>query len=193
MPPPARDHRRATAERNAEAILDATERLLARRTTLSMAAIAAEAGISRVTLYAHFKGLPDVVEAAVARAVAASMAAVTAAGPGAGRAGEALERVLDACWTQLARQDALARAAGEYVPARRLHSAHERLLTTLLELVERGRQDGSFRTDLPADWLVTTIFALLHAADEHARNRRVKRSDARRMLATTVRDVFAVR
>ena len=60
------DHRRATAERNAAAILDATERLLAQHAPLSMAAIATEAGVSRPTLYAHHKTLGDVVEALAA-------------------------------------------------------------------------------------------------------------------------------
>jgi AcrR family transcriptional regulator len=46
------DHRRATADRNAAAILDATERLLERGAALNMRAIAAEAGVSRPTLYA---------------------------------------------------------------------------------------------------------------------------------------------
>jgi AcrR family transcriptional regulator len=56
------DHRRATAERNAAAILDATERLLERRQALNMAAIAAEAAVSHPTLNAHYKTMVDVVE-----------------------------------------------------------------------------------------------------------------------------------
>ncbi len=48
--PPKVDHRRAIAERNAAGILDAVERLLQRGSSLNMAAIAAEAGVSRPTL-----------------------------------------------------------------------------------------------------------------------------------------------
>ena len=70
------DHRRATAQRNAAAILDATEHLLAQRTRLSMVAIAAEAGVSRPTLYAHYKSIAEIVEAAVERSVVASLAAL---------------------------------------------------------------------------------------------------------------------
>jgi TetR/AcrR family transcriptional repressor of mexCD-oprJ operon len=193
MNPHATDHRRATAERNVEAILDAAERLLAKRTPLSMVALASEAGVSRPTVYAHFANLSEVVEAAVERAVAASVTAVEAADPAVGPAGEALDRLLAECWTHLARQDALANAAGEHVPADRLHRAHARLLTVLHELVERGQRDGAFRNDLPTDWLVTLIYAVLHAAAEHARAHRVKRAQALDMLKMAVRDLFAPR
>ena len=193
MPEPATDHRRATAQRNVQAILDATERLLAGPAPLNMVALAAEAGVSRPTLYAHFAGLPEVVEAAVERAVAASADAVEAADPTTGPAAEALDRLVAACWQQLARQDALARAAASHVPAERLHRAHARLLTLVRGLIERGREEGAFRDDLPVDWLATAFYALLHAAAEHARSPRVKRADALDMLTTTIRELFAAR
>ena len=191
--PRVTDHRRATAKRNVEAILDAAERLLAKRTPLSMVALAAEAGVSRPTLYAHFAGLPEVVEAAVERAVAASVAAVRAADPQAGSADEAMDRLLAACWTHLAHQDALVRAAGDYVGADRRHRAHAPLLEMVRDLIDRGRRQGVFRSDLSIDWLATAFYALLHGADEHARSGRITRADALDLLTTTVRDVFAAR
>jgi TetR/AcrR family transcriptional regulator, mexCD-oprJ operon repressor len=193
MPEPALDHRRATAERNAVAILDATERLLQRRGALNMAAIASEAGVSRPTLYAHFRSLSEVVEAAVARAVEASGDAVAAAEPGTGPADEALQRLLAASWGAVARQDALARAAAEHLPSDHVHRTHAPLMTGARELVVRGQRDGVFRDDLPADWLVTLLFALIHASDDHARAHRVPRDEALQLLRTTVRDLFAPR
>jgi TetR/AcrR family transcriptional repressor of mexCD-oprJ operon len=50
----AADHRRATAERNVTAILDAAAELLSEQGPASIAAVAAQAGVSRVTVYAHF-------------------------------------------------------------------------------------------------------------------------------------------
>ena len=193
MPQPTVDHRRATAERNAAAILDATERLLAKGAALSMAGVAAEAGVSRPTLYAHFPSLAAVVEAAVERAITASLSAVEAAQPSVGPADEALVRMLDGAWGQLARQDALARAAAEHLPSGRLHAKHAPLMVHLHELVIRGRREGVFRTDLPADWLVRSFYALVHAADDHARSPRVRRAAAREMLETTIRDLFTAR
>src|SRR5205085_7062427 len=91
--PPKVDHRRAIAERNAAGILDALERLGARGAAVNMAAIAAEAGVSRPTLYAHYKTLGAVVEAAAERTVVASRAAFEAARPQDGPADQALERM----------------------------------------------------------------------------------------------------
>ena len=187
------DHRRATAERNATAILDATERLAADRSPLNMVAIAAEAGVSRPTLYAHFKTLGAVVEAAVARAVDGSLAAVAAAQPGHGPADEAMDRMLATSWQHLAGLDALARAVAEHLPADHTHRTHAPLMAHMLELVRRGQRDGVFRTDLPADWLVTMFYALVHGADDHARARRVSRSKALAMLRTSIHDLFSPR
>lgn len=190
---PATDHRRATAARNAAAILDATERLLARHATLSMVAIAAEAGVSRPTLYAHFATIGDVVEAAVERAVKVSLAAVAAAEPESGPADAALRRMVAASWDRLARFDALARGAAEHLPAGAMRRTHAPLMAHLRALAERGQADGTFRTDLPAAWLATSFYALVHAADEHARTHRVRRDAAGEMLTTTVADLFAGR
>ena len=187
---PAVDHRRATAERNSAAILDAAEQLLAEGSSLTVAAVASRAGVSRVTLYAHFASLPELVEAVVERAIAGSMAAIDSARPGDGPAGEALSRVSDAAWGQLAHQDAVARAAAEHVPPDRLRRLHHPLMTLVSELVVRGQRDGDLRTDLPADWIVSMYYALLHAAADHARAHGVDRGRVGEMLAVTLRDVL---
>jgi TetR/AcrR family transcriptional regulator, mexCD-oprJ operon repressor len=75
------DYQRTIAERNVEAILDAVEELLQRRAQTSISAVAARAGVSRVTLYAHFPTWEALLEAAVERAVRQTMAALQAARP----------------------------------------------------------------------------------------------------------------
>jgi TetR/AcrR family transcriptional repressor of mexCD-oprJ operon len=187
------DHRRAIAERNATAILDATERLLGEHVPLSMSAIAAEAGVSRPTLYAHFKTIGAIVEAAVERSVNESLAAIEAVEPAAGPPGEALHRMAEASWGELARFEALGRGAAEHVSPGALHRTHGPLMEHMLALVERGQRDGTFRTDLPADWLVTMFYSLVHAADEHASAPGVDRAEALELLKTTVSDLFAGR
>ena len=187
------DHRRATARRNAAAILDATERLLARRVPLSIVAIAAEAGVSRPTLYAHYKTIGDIVEAAVERSVIASQAAFEATQPESGPAPDALRRMVQASWSQLSRFEALARGAVEHLSPGALHRSHEAMMAPLRALVERGRHDGAFRTDLPADWLVTLYFALMHGAQEHTHSDGVSRDEALALLVRTVDDLFAAR
>ena len=186
------DHLRATAERNAAAILDATERLLAARTALSMVAIAAEAGVSRPTLYAHYKTIGEIVEAAVERSVALSVAAFKAAHPESGAADQALARMVEASWRQLGAFDALARGAAEHLGPGAVHRTHELLMRPLHDLVERGRREGVFRTDLPADWLVSMYLALMHGAYEHATATGM-RAEALGLLQTTIRDLYAAR
>ena len=192
MPEPV-DHRRATAERNAAAILDATERILAAGATLNMAGVASEAKVSRPTLYAHFANVVALVEAAVERAVAASLTAFEAARPEDGPADAALQRVLVASWGEIARQDGVARAAAEHLSSGRLHAKHAPIVERLLQLIARGQAEGTIRADLPAEWLVRSILALTHAADDHARVRGVKRRDALAHLEITIRDLVAPR
>lgn len=191
MSEPAVDHRRAMAERNGAAILDATERLLAAQQPLSMVAVAAEAGVSRPTLYAHHATLSAVIEAAVCRAIDVSVAAVEAAELDAGPADEALDRMIAASWGRLATLDALARVAAEHVPAEHVHRSHAPLMRHVAGLVERGQREGVFRSDLPVDWLVRTYFALVHAADAYARGPLVKRTDALGLLQTSVHALFS--
>jgi TetR/AcrR family transcriptional regulator, mexCD-oprJ operon repressor len=187
------DHRRAVADRNRKAILDATERLLARRNALSMAAVAAEAGVSRPTLYAHFKTLAAVVEAGVARAVDESIAAIEEAEPQAGPADAALERMVETSWTRLAGLESFARGAAEYLPVESMHRSHAPLMALTLGVIERGQGEGAFRSDLPADWLVRAYYALVHSADELVRDGGHDRAEVLAMLKTTIRDLLAAR
>jgi AcrR family transcriptional regulator len=187
------DHRRATAERNAAAILDAAERLLGGGGALSMVAIAGEAGVSRPTLYAHYPTLAEVVEAAVHRSVAATTAAFRAARPEDGPPAEALLRLVRASWQQLASVQALARGAAAYVAPGAVHRTHEPMFAPLQALIARGRAERAFRDDVPADWLVTLYLSLVHGADEHARTHGVPRDDALALLERTIVDVFAAR
>src|SRR3954454_24227512 len=113
------DHRRAIADRNRAAILDAVEQLLSERQPLKMASLAQAAGGSRPTLYAQLKTLSDVMQAAVERAVVNSLIALEAAEPEEGPADEALGRMIEASWQHLARLDGLARGAAEPPPMER--------------------------------------------------------------------------
>jgi hypothetical protein len=121
------------------------------------------------------------------------MAALAAADVQAGPAPEALDRLLVAGWRELDHHAAVARAATEHLPPDRLRRSHERFLGVLEGLVARGREEGSFRTDLPASWLVTTAFALVHAAGDDVRAGRFDADAALAALRTTMRDVFGGR
>jgi TetR/AcrR family transcriptional repressor of mexCD-oprJ operon len=185
------DHRRATAERNVEAILDAAQAALERGSRISISAVAGEAGVSRVTVYAHFAGLDELLAAVVERAVRQATAAIEAAEPEKGPPLEALDRVIAAAWRELDRNRAVAQATSEHLGAVEVARAHEPAMRPIRELVARGRREGAFRADVPEQWLVTACFALLHACGDEVRAGRMDAERALEVVTTTMRDVFA--
>ena len=193
MARPSTDHRRAIAERNVEAILDAAEALLERKSQPSIAAVATEAGVSRVTVYAHFPTREALLEAVVERAVQRATVAFEAADPDTGPPMQALDRVIAAGWRELDRNSAIAQAAAEQLSPVVMTRAHEAARRRLRELVDRGRIEGAFRTDLSTEWLVTSWFALMHACGDEVRAGRMDAATALAALTATLHDVFAAR
>jgi AcrR family transcriptional regulator len=184
------DHQRAIAERNVDAILDAVEDLLARRAHTTMSAVAKQAGVSRVTLYAHFATWEAVLEAAVARAVDRTMAALRAAEPDAGPADQAVDRMVAASWRHIARYGAMSQAVAEQMSPEAVARTHQAAHQTIGALVERGQQEGRFRTDMPASWLVTACIALIHTCADEVRAGRIDDGDAVGILTATVRGLL---
>ena len=88
-------YQREVAERNVEAILDAAEELLASQGHANISAVAAQAGVSRVTVYAHFPTWTALLEAAVERAVRQTMTALQSVHPEDGPPVEALDRMVE--------------------------------------------------------------------------------------------------
>jgi TetR/AcrR family transcriptional regulator, mexCD-oprJ operon repressor len=184
------DHRRATAERNLEAILDGAERLVESGRQLSISAVASEAGVSRVTVYAHFEGLEQLVEALVERAVNRAVATIEAAEPDRGPADEALRRVIAASWEELGRHQGIGLAAASGLTAEATHRAHQSAASRIRRLVDRGRKEKAFRSDVPAGWLVASYFALVHGARDEVLAGRMKRGPALKALEATLVDLF---
>jgi TetR/AcrR family transcriptional repressor of mexCD-oprJ operon len=186
----ATDHRRAIAERNVEAILDAAERLLERHAQASIAAVASEAGVSRVTVYAHFPKREQLLEAVVERAVRRTGDAMDAIEPDSDPPLAALARLIATGWRELDHNRAIAQAAAEQLSPAALMRAHEAALRHLRQLVERGRAAGDFRSDLPTDWLVSSALALMHACGDEVRAGRIDPERALALLTTTIRDLL---
>jgi TetR/AcrR family transcriptional regulator, mexCD-oprJ operon repressor len=190
MPDAATDHRRATAEHNVQAILDAAEVLLARGDTASITAVASEAGVSRVTVYAHFPDPQALLEAVTKRSVSGFSEHLDAAALDEGSPLEALDRLVARAWTELDRHGVIAEAASRHLSPAALARAHKSLHQPIARLIKRGRASGDFRTDLPAGWLVSTYFALMHACGDDVRAGKLPVKEATRVLQTTLRAVF---
>ena len=183
-------YQREVAGRNVEAILDAAEDLLQSQGHANISAVAAKAGVSRVTVYAHFPTWTALLEAGVERAVRQTMTALQAVHPDDGPPAQALDRMLAATWQHLARYRAMAAAVAELLTPEAVTRTHQAAHQTIGALLERGQADGSFRTDLPARWLVTASIALVHACSDEVRAGHIDERDAIRILTTSVRDLL---
>jgi AcrR family transcriptional regulator len=189
--PPTTDHRRATAERNVVAILDATEALLARGAAASMSAVAAEAGVSRVTLYAHFPTREALLEGVVARVIERARVVLEDARLDEGPALEALDRLVEIAWGVLDRGGAIARAASDVLSPAAMDRGHAALHEPIGALIRRGQASGEFRTDLTVGWLLATYFAMMHTAGDQMRAGALAPEEAVGVLQPTLRSVFS--
>jgi TetR/AcrR family transcriptional repressor of mexCD-oprJ operon len=180
---------RADARRNVAAILDAALASLVRDPDASIGDIAAAAGVGRVTLYGHFRSRAELVDAVFARAVAESDQALAAVDL-TGDARDALARLVASSWRIVDRHRALLRAAQHALGQERIREYHEGPLQRVEQLLERGRRDGVFRTDLPTGWLVATFYNVLHGAAEEIDAGRLADQEAGRTVAATLLAAF---
>ena len=185
----AADRRKVTAERNVEAILDAAQDLLGRTGQASVSAVAVQAGVSRVTVYAHFPTPEALMEAVVARAVGRTAAVMAVVQPDQGPPLAALDRLLAAGWRELDSYGAVASVALSQLSPAALTRTHQVAHEQVGGLIVRGQADGSFREDMPAGWLVASCFALIHACAEQVRAGGLDAASALAVLTATVRSV----
>jgi TetR/AcrR family transcriptional regulator, mexCD-oprJ operon repressor len=118
------------------------------------------------------------------------MTALQSVRPDGGPPAEALDRMLAAAWQHLASYQAMAAAVAEFLSPEAVIRTHQAAHQTIGALLERGRADGSFRTDLPAGWLVTACITLIHAYSDQVRAAQIDPDDAGRILTISVRDLF---
>ena len=169
--------RRVDAQRSIEAILDAAVRALARDPEASVSEIAKAAGVGRVTLYGHFPNRTDLVESALARAIDKGHAALDEVDL-TGDPRQALARLIDSSWLLVSQSRALLSAAQAVLPPRRIRDLHASPAERVERLVESGRQEGAFRTDLPTTWLVGVMHSVMHSAADEINAGRLSPPDA---------------
>jgi AcrR family transcriptional regulator len=177
--------RRADAERSISAILDGAVDALASDPEASMAEIARRAGVVRATIYVHFPTREALLEAVTERSIAEAAEVIAAAEPERGDPAEALKRVLTAAWRYLERYHALV-AINTQLPQAELRRRHRPVLQLLQPLIERGQRGGTFRSDLPAQWHLSMLLALIHAASGELQAKRVPPTEIESALLTTV-------
>lgn len=176
---------RADARRNIEAILDAAAVRLSYDADASIAEIAAEAGVGRMTVYGHFPSRRDLVDAAIERALAEGDAALEHVDLS-GDVRGALCRLIASSWLLIAQIGSLMTAAQNELSPERVRELHARPSARVDELIRRGQEDGAFRADLPSSWLVTLLHLTMHGVAAEIREGRIMHTDASFIIAATV-------
>lgn len=177
--------RRADAERNIQAIIDAALEALADDPDASMAEIARRAGLVRATIYMHFPTREALLDAVMENAVAQVAEATRAAEPTRGEPEEALQRVLSATWQKLSDFQTLLAINTSRLSAKELHRRHQPVMTQFVPLIERGQEKGVFRSDLPVSWHLAMIRAIAHAASAEVRSGRIPASQVEPAMLMT--------
>lgn len=187
-----RRRRRADAERSRSAILDAACRVLNERPQASIEDIAAAAGVTRQTVYAHFASRERLIGAVIERVTADVVAATDAAALDEGSPAAALDRLLRA-WLQLmARYPFLLQDSVVPMNQQDVHASHQPIFAPLERLVRRGQDSGDFDRQLSPTWLLAATVGLGHAAGAEAGAGRLTLEDAGEAFRRSVLRVFGV-
>lgn len=181
--------KRADAQRNITAIVDAALASLGRNPDASVGEIAQAAGVGRVTLYGHFPSRADLVDAALSRAISDSNAILEAVDLS-GDPRMALTRLIEDSWRIVNQFRSLLLAAQNSLPQGRIRDLHAGPAERVERLLERGQAEGVFRTDLPMTWLVATMQNVMHGAADEIHAGRLSPDDAAGLITATVLAAF---
>lgn len=181
---------RADAQRNRAAILQATVDALRKNPDASVAQIATEAGVGRMTLYGHFRTRPELIEAALVDSLDRGEA-VLADVDLSGDARQAFSRLISSSWMLIDQAGALLAAAQKELAPGRIRELHQKAEARVRDLLERGQREGAFRTDLPVSWLLTTTHVVMHGAADEVSAGRLTPEEAPRFIDMTLQAAFA--
>jgi TetR/AcrR family transcriptional regulator, mexCD-oprJ operon repressor len=155
--------KRADAQRNIVAILEAATECLTLDPAASTSEIAKAAGVGRVTLYGHFPSRAELIDAVFVHAIEGGEGALGQVDL-TGDPRDALARLIESSWHLVDRYSSLLIAAQDSLPPGRVRELHADPMARVERLLERGRKEGVFRTDLPTSWLVSAMHNVMHGA-----------------------------
>ncbi|WP_433518645.1 TetR/AcrR family transcriptional regulator [Nonomuraea sp. CA-143628] len=180
-------NRRADARRSRAAILDAALQILDAQPDAGMETIAATAGVTRQTVYAHFPSREQLLLAVVDRITEEVAAAIDATEPQTGPATDALLRLLDASNQTAHRYLALLqRISALPVSPQADHDRHSPVADRIRQVIERGRRTSEFDDRLPLGWLVAATVKLAHTASEEQQAGRMSGQEAEHALRSSL-------
>lgn len=182
--------RRSDGKSSAAAVLDAAIRVLNERPDASLDDIAAAAGVSRQTVYAHFGSRQALLEAVTAHVLDEALTAVRGARLDDGPPAAVLTRLLDVAWQVTTRYPLVfhLQAAGLDGGTAR----HQAIAGLLEDLIRRGQAAGDFDPALAPRWLLAATLALESAAAEQVRAGRMTPAEAAAALRRSALRLFGV-
>lgn len=168
-------------------LLDTATRVLVASPSASMGDVANAAGISRTTLHSRFPSREALLSALAEDAMDLVEQAYREARLDDGTMTDALRRLVALLVPLGPRLDFLLRERSldddDAVTAR-----YAQLEQPIVALVERGRDEGAVRTDLPTWWLASGATGLVSAAWEAIADGRLAPRDATDLVVTTLLD-----
>ncbi len=173
--------RRSDARRSIDAIINAARTILSERPDASMEEVAAAAGVTRQTVYAHFPSRDALIAALLHAAGAETVAAMDAARLDTVTPAEALRRYLDIGWELIRRNPHLLAPALTGNPPGS-NDSHLAGTARLEQIIRRGQRIGDFDRTLSAAWLTVAIIGLFQAAAEQVAAERLAASKAAALL-----------
>jgi AcrR family transcriptional regulator len=168
------------------ALLEKAAALLALRPDAGMDELAAAAGVSRATFFRRFPSRLALVTELLHTAIDDYIAAVDGAEPERGPAPEALTRVLRAIAATRPSQALLARQPVPEVVEAALFERYAATDERIVALVRRGQDEGAFRVDLPANWVLVVMDWLPVAVADGLKRGLLAPADTERHLVETV-------
>lgn len=182
-------NQRADAQRNRVKILESAVTAIRKNPDASVADIAAEAGVGRMTLYGHFQTRPELIEAALVDSLERGEETLGEV-PLDDEATEAFERLVASSWMLVNQSQALLAAAQKELPAGRIRELHEKAEARMRGLLLRGQREGAFRVDLPVSWLLTTTHVVMNGAADEVRSGHIDPADAPRFIGAILLPAF---
>ena len=181
-PPP---RRRADAERNERAIVEAAAEVIWREPNATIGEIATASGLGRATIYRHFASRDDLLRAIARFGFEQTSAALREARPDDGTAVEALLRMIDATVRPGNVCMLLLRDLPEPVAS---DAEKAEMLAPVVQALARGVASGELRADLDIPWTVRAIGALYEVAMQALADGSATQEQAARLMAATVLD-----
>lgn len=182
---------RADARRNREAILGAARATLALEPEASMGAIAARAGVGRVTLYGHFCTRTELIDAVFETAIGDAERILSGVGIQGDDPHADLAALARATWHVVGQTKGLLVAAQECLTAERIRELHDLPLSRVQAVIRAGQRCGAFRADLPESWLLAVYYSVMHCAVEETVAGRLTEADAPDVIVATLTGAFS--